>query len=559
MRARTASITGSMRLLPACLAVAAAFAWPAAARADVDDEIVVLRDGGLTRTERADAGVQPERDLALEDVELVSAADPAAALAELRADPDVEWAERNQPRRINSDPLAGALWGLNNTGQAVWWRRGTADADVDAPQAWAVSRGAGVTVAVVDTGVDLGHPDLAGRLVPGHDFVERDGDPQDAHGHGTHVAGTVAAGENGTGVIGVAPQALVMPLRVLGADGGGSSAAVAEAFDYAGDRGVRVVNASLGSSSPSQVERAAIQSHPRTLFVVAAGNGGSDSIGDDNDDATREYPCAHDEPNLICVGASDANDARAPFSNYGATSVDLFAPGQEIVSDWARGRLTVLDRHFPVGDGYEIMVGTSMAAPHVAGAAALAAAVRPDWGAAELKAALLNGADPRPGLAGLAVTGARLNAAATARIAAGLPPAPGPDSGPLGPELAERGEVGPQQPTAPAPAAAPRISRLRLHGRPRVCRGRRACQARTATLSFRLGASAAVRVRLQRRDCVRTTCRWRPARQRVRREGAGRTRWVVGGSLLGMKLVPGRWRVRLSTSAGRAERVFRVR
>jgi thermitase len=547
-----------MRLLPACLAVVAVLAWPAAARADTDDEIVVLRDGGLTRAERTDAGVRPERELALEDVELVSAADPDAALAELRADPDVEWAERNQPRRISGDPLAGALWGLNNTGQAVWWRRGTPDADVDAPQAWAVSRGAGVTVAVVDTGVDLGHPDLAGRLVPGYDFVERDGDPQDAHGHGTHVAGTVAAGENGTGVIGVAPQAVVMPLRVLGADGGGSSAAVAEAFEYAGARGVRVVNASLGSSSPSQVERQAIQRHPGTLFVVAAGNGGSDSIGDDNDGATREYPCAHDEPNLICVGASDANDARASFSNYGATSVDLFAPGQDIVSDWARGRLTVLDRHFPVGDGYEIMVGTSMAAPHVAGAAALAAALRPGWGALQLKAALLDGADRRPGLGGASVTGARLNAASTARIAAGLPPAPGADSGPLGPELPERG-AGAEQPAAPTPVAAPRISRLRLHGRPRVCRGRRACQARTATLSFRLAASAPVRVRLQRRHCVRTTCRWRAARERVRRQAAGRTRWVVGASLLGMKLTRGRWRVTLSTSAGRAERVFRVR
>ena len=119
-------------------------------------------------------------------------------------DPDVEWAEPNQPRRLSGEPLAGVLWGLNNTGQSVWWRRGTVDADIDAPQAWEVSRGAGITVGLVDTGVDAGHPDLAGRIVPGHDFVEDDGDPQDGHGHGTHVAGTIAAGENGVGVIGVA-------------------------------------------------------------------------------------------------------------------------------------------------------------------------------------------------------------------------------------------------------------------------------------------------------------------------------------------------------------------
>jgi subtilisin family serine protease len=548
-----------MRLLPACLAVLAALVLPAAARASVGDEIVVLRDGGLTRAERAAAGVNAERDLPLEDVSVVSAADRAAALAALRADLDVEWAEPNQPRRLSGDPLAGLLWGLNNTGQSVWWRRGTPDADVDAPQAWAVSRGTGVTVAVVDTGADAGHPDLAGRIVPGHDFVEDDGDPQDGHGHGTHVAGTIAARENGTGVIGVAPDALVMPLRVLDANGGGSSADVAAAFAYAGDRGVRVVNASLGSGYPSLVERRAIHEHPGTLYVVAAGNGGSDGIGDDNDDATREYPCAHDEPNLICVGASDADDARAAFSNYGSTSVDLFAPGQDIASSWARGHATVLDRYFGVGDGYEIMAGTSMAAPHVAGAAALAGAVRPDWDARAVKAALLDGADRLPGLAGLSVTGARLNAAATARIAAGLPPAPGPDPGPLGPELPALGETGARRPAPPPAAATPRISRLRLHGRPRVCRGRRACQARTATLTFALGAPADVRVRLGRRACVRTGCRWGPSRERTRREPAGRTRWSVGAKLLGMRLSPGRWRVTLVTSAGRARRAFRVR
>ena len=168
-----------------------------------------------------------------------------------------------------------------------------------------------VTVAVADTGVDPGHPDLAGRIVPGYDFVDDDTDPQDGHGHGTHVAGTIAAAENGAGVIGVAPEALVMPLRVLDDNGGGNSADVAAAFAYAGDRGVRVVNASLGSPYPSLVERRAIHEHPGTLYVVAAGNGGPDGVGDDNDGATREYPCAHDEPNLICVGATDSDDARA--------------------------------------------------------------------------------------------------------------------------------------------------------------------------------------------------------------------------------------------------------
>jgi thermitase len=548
------------RLLPMCVALLAAAALPPAAHAGVGDEIVVMRDGGLTRAERAEAGVGAARDLPLAGVEVVSAGeDRAAALSALRADPDVDWAEPNRPRHVAADPLAGLLWGLNNTGQSVWWQRGTPDADIDAPQAWHVSRGAGLTVAVADTGVDPGHPDLAGRIVPGYDFVDGDADPRDGHGHGTHVAGTIAAGENGAGVIGVAPEALVMPLRVLDDNGGGNSADVAAAFAYAGDRGVRVVNASLGSSYPSLVERRAIHDHPGTLYVVAAGNGGPDGVGDDNDGATREYPCSHDEPNLICVGATDSDDARAAFSNFGAASVDLFAPGQDIVSSWARGRPTVLNQYFGAGDGYEIMQGTSMASPHVAGAAALTAAVQPGWSGSQLRAALIDGADRLPGLAGASVSGGRLNAAASVRIAAGLPPGVGPDPGPLGPELPALGGSPPEaRGPDPAPAARPRISRLRIDGRPRVCR-RRGCQARTATLSFRLGAGADVTVRLRRQRCVRTRCRWRPARTRTRRTPVGRTRWVVGESLLGMPLRPGRWRVTLATSAGRAHRDFRVR
>ena len=188
-----------------------------------------------------------------------------------------------------------------------------------------------------------------------------------------------------------------MPLRVFNDSGGGNSADVAAAFAYAADHGARVVNASLGSPYPSQAERRAIREHPGTLFVVAAGNGGPDGIGDDNDDATREYPCAYEEPNVVCVGATDASDQRTAFSNFGATSVDLFAPGLGIVSTYARGRPTVLGQHFGTGDGYEIMQGTSMASPHVAGAAALAAAARPGWPAEQLRSVLLDGAAGSPG------------------------------------------------------------------------------------------------------------------------------------------------------------------
>ena len=291
---------------------------------------------------------------------------------------------------------------------------------------------------------------------------------------------------------------------------------------------MRIVNASLGSPYPSQAERRAIREHPNTLFVVAAGNGGADGVGDDNDDDTREYPCAHEEPNLVCVGATDAGDARASFSNYGVVSVDVLAPGQDIVSGWVRGRQTVLNQHFGAGDGFEIMQGTSMASPHVAGAAALAAALQPGWNGTQLKAALLDGADRLPSLAGTSVTGARLNAAATARIAAGQTGAPmPPEPASLGPDILAVGETRSEQPAQESTRkAAAKVSRLRLSGKPRVCR-RRGCQARSATLSFVLSAEADVTARLQRRHCVRTRCRWQPARRRTRRVAAGTH--AVGG------------------------------
>jgi hypothetical protein len=202
-----------------------------------------------------------------------------------------------------------------------------------------------------------------------------------------------------------------------------------------------------------------------------------------------------------------------------------------------------------------------MASPHVAGAAALAAALKPGWSGAEVRAALLAGADRLPGLTGTSVSGGRLNAAAAARIAAGLSPAPGPDPGPLAPDLRAVGETTTEQPSpeVPASAAEPRISRVRVSGQPRVCRGRRGCQSRTATLSFTVAAEADVRVRLQRRRCVRTRCGWLAPRTRTRHVPAARTRWMLGRSLLGMPLRRGRWRVTLVTIADRDQRAFRVR
>jgi hypothetical protein len=231
--------------------------------------------------------------------------------------------------------------------------------------------------------------------------------------------GIVAARTDAQGIAGVAPGARVMPLRVLGADGTGSSASVASGYDYAGDIGIPVVNASLGSSGMSNAERDAISSHPNTLYVVAAGNGGSDGVGDNND-VTPSYPCAASLANVVCVGATDGSDRRAGYSNYGAASVDLFAPGSSIYSAYRTGGTS----------DWVWMSGTSMATPHVAGAVALMRAAAQGLSGAQLKQALLGSVDRKAQLAGLAVSGGRLNAAAAVRgaiAAAGLP-APPPDT-----------------------------------------------------------------------------------------------------------------------------------
>jgi thermitase len=398
--------------------LAAVIFAPTAAAAD---RIVLKRRAGLSAAERADvradAAVALAETLRIAGIEVVRPrdGDRTRALAELREDPNVLWAEPDRRRHAAADPMAGLLWGLNNTGQSVWGSRGTPDADIDAPEAWTVTRGAGVTVAVVDTGADLGHPDLAAHLHPGYDFVDNDSNPTDANGHGTHVAGTIAAADNGVGVVGVAPDASVVPLRVLGADGSGYSSDVAAAFDWAGDHDVRVVNASLGADSPTAAEQQAIHDHPATLYVVAAGNDGLDV------DATPRYPCAYTEPNVLCVGASDSDDQIADFSNWGAAGVDLFAPGTLIVSSWPRTFSSDLDFYFETGAGYELLDGTSMATPHVAGAAALVAADHPGVDAGQIKAALMGSADPIASLASKSVSGARLNAAAAVGAAAPAP------------------------------------------------------------------------------------------------------------------------------------------
>jgi subtilisin family serine protease len=404
--------------LAALAALALALA-PATARADeapVAEQIIVRHKAGLDAAERLDvrrdSDTELERRMQLDDTELVAVTDGTRddALAELRSDPDVLWAAPNGiARAMGLDPYWSYLYGLHNNGSAPR----TLDADIDGPQAWSVARGTGVTVGVVDSGVHANHPDLAGRLdlVNAKDFVDG-GAPDDTNGHGTHVAGIVAANhDNGVGVAGIAPKATVLPVRALDANGDGEWADVLDAFTWAAGKGAKVVNASLGGTYHSGLA-SAFQSiyatYPDTLFVVAAGNDGT------NNDLTPTLPCVTGASNVLCIGASDANDKPAAFSNYGATTVDLFAPGVGIVSTWAPG----VDEYCT--GLYCSSNGTSMASPYAAGTAALV------HGATNLRGAALadrleSTVDPVAAFTGKSVTGGRLNAARAAGTAVDAP------------------------------------------------------------------------------------------------------------------------------------------
>jgi subtilisin family serine protease len=286
-----------------------------------------------------------------------------------------------------------------------------------AATAWTRVTGGDVTVAVVDTGVALAHRDLAPNLwtnpgeIPGNgidddadgfvddvhgaDLFNRDGDPTDDSGHGTHVAGIIAArGHNGVGVAGVAWRARIMAVKVLGADASGDMATVAEGVRYAVAHGARVVNLSVTGASPGADLAAAVAeaAAANVLVVAAAGNTHAD------DDAVAAYPAVLDAPNLVAVTACDERGALAPSASFGRTSIDLAAPGQDILST-ARG------------GGYELRSGSSMAAAQVSGAAVLLASARPDLGWAAIRAALLGSARPTA----LPVAAGRLDVAGALR------------------------------------------------------------------------------------------------------------------------------------------------
>jgi subtilisin family serine protease len=358
----------------------------------------------------------------------------------LRATAGVRFAELDYVMAqdaVPDDPGFGLQWGFQNIGQTVNGTTGAAGADENAVAAWDDETGSRtVVVGVVDSGVDYNHPDLAANVwtnpggvggcpagTHGRNVVAGSCDPMDDEtvfgGHGTHVAGIAGAvGDNGIGVTGVNWQSTILPVKWLNANGSGSTSQLIAALDWlltaqASGVNVRVINDSatfLGTAySQALSDEIDLLGAHNILFVTAAGN-----TGDDNDDpSVRRYPCGYDRPTEICVTASNQSDQLPTWANYGANTVDLAAPGVNVYSTLRGGT-------------YGYVSGGSMAAPQVAGTAALilAAGDRP---VDSLRARILGNVDLLPSLAGLVHTGGRLDVCAALP---GCQPSISIDSGP---------------------------------------------------------------------------------------------------------------------------------
>jgi subtilisin family serine protease len=412
------------------------------------DQVIVRYRAGTTETERA--GVAHAYGLTKvhgsangrTEVFVDHGRSQLTALRLLSNDPNVAAVSPNSWRElsdeITDEPDFGDLWGLDNIGQVVGTTAGTPDVDIDGLEALRIVRGnPNVVVAVIDSGVDFTHPDLAAAAwdnpgesgvvdgidrstngldddhngyvddVHGWDFCDNDASvgpaPGISNAHGTHVAGTIGASLNGTGIVGVAAGVKIMSLRAFAgtsACGSGDLGLIA-AIDYAASFNVPVINASWGGPSASAPLDASIQDAQHSLLIAAAGNGDRTTglgINIDQPGGVRFYPANSALPNVLTVAAITQSGSLASFSNYGTTSVDLAAPGTNIVSTLPGGQ-------------YGIASGTSMAAPHVSGVAALAiSAIGTTPTPAVLKARILGTGVPLASTAGKTVTGRLVNA-----------------------------------------------------------------------------------------------------------------------------------------------------
>ena len=390
----------------------------------------LLSDYGAKTAERFTLSPDSGQD-ELVRIKLPAGLDMAEAMASLRSDERVRYAEPNQIIRLpdttvgdselsgniqdegRPNDLKSELWGLRNEGQTG----GTKGADIDAQGAWEIGTGDwnGPLIAVIDTGVDYRHEDLSANIwknkgeipadgidndgngviddVYGYNADENNGDPMDVHGHGTHCAGTIAAvGDNGKGVVGVNWKANLLPIRVFNRNGTGNAASIIRGVLYANQMGADITNNSWTSALHNQAIEDAFAAAPEAIHIAAAGNNSY------NTDRRPLYPMGFELPNVVSVGATDHNDTRAEFSNYGPQTVDVTAPGKNIYST-------------APGNDYQFMSGTSMATPHVTGLVALLKSTYPDLTNQQVIDRLHFSSDRVDTLAEISGSGGRVNAA----------------------------------------------------------------------------------------------------------------------------------------------------
>lgn len=377
--------------------------------------LVRFNDGGLTRRDAALIRAVNGRVIrSYPDGPTLVAIQPGTnrdlALRRLQASPAVRYAEANGVIRVSAvapnDPQFSRQWGLNSPNNV----------DINAPEAWQITTGAPVIVAVIDTGLDLTNSEFAGRIwvnsgevagngrdddgdgfsddVFGWNFLNNSADVSDYNGHGTHVAGILgASGNNGVGGAGVDWGARIMPLKFMNANGNGAVDDAVRAVYYAVNHGARVINASWAGNDFSQALVDAINyaNQNNVVFVTAAGN---EAV---NNDVVPSYPANILLPNVLSVAAVTQAGTLDAFSNRGARTVALAAPGDRIFST--------------IPGGYATYSGTSMAAPFVSGVAALLVGLHPDWTAAQVVQRIMTTVKPLPGLAGLTVSGGMVDAA----------------------------------------------------------------------------------------------------------------------------------------------------
>ena len=387
-RAARGALATAVMGVTAALSASAALA---ASAAYVPDEVIVKFRDGVGSEKRAaalrEAGVGTSKHVVAGVGARVHSVngDPAAAAARLNRSAAVQYAEPNYmvaATATPTDPQFPQMYGLHNTGQTG----GTADADIDAPEGWdsgglgLFPQTGGAKVGIVDTGIQLAHTEFSGGRVSDCGGVNNFGtlflifivgaDPTivankcgDDHGHGTHVAGTIAANtNNGVGVAGVSFSSPLAICKALNSAGSGTVAMIANCITWLNQRGAKVISMSLGTTAGSAALQQAVQNATNngSLLIAAAGNGGN---------STLNYPAAYAE--VVSVAATDHNDAKASFSTFNG-DVEVAAPGVNILSTWNNG-------------AYNTISGTSMATPHASGVAAVIATQRPTLTVAQVR------------------------------------------------------------------------------------------------------------------------------------------------------------------------------